>query len=118
MSDKATDFFASTLAQHLRSLQAVATTTDKQRDAARNRMSGLIQARAPEIYKSMKGPDVLLMHLEHFIELANFIEEPESLTRWLEQKRKANAVQNPRAPDLMMERARDLVLEKPLLSSS
>jgi hypothetical protein len=95
MSDKAKDFFASTLAQHLRNLQAVARTTDEQREVGRKRMHELIKPHADEIFKGMTGPDVLLMHLEQFIELANFIAEPESVTKWLwfEQQRRGNAVQ-------------------------
>jgi hypothetical protein len=93
MSDKAKDFFASTLAQHLRNLQAVARTTDEQREVGRKRMHELIKPHA--VFKGMTGPDVLLMHLEQFIELANFIAEPESVTKWLwfGQQRRTNAVQ-------------------------
>jgi len=58
-------------------------------------MQELIRPHADELFKAMTGPDVLLMHLEQFIDLANFIAEPEALTRWLwfEQQRRANAVQ-------------------------
>jgi len=95
MTDRAKDFFASTLAQLFRDLRAVTTTTDKQREVARQRISGLVHPHADEIFKGWTGPDVLLMNLEHVIELANYIQEPEALTKWLwfEQQRRANAVQ-------------------------
>ena len=58
-------------------------TTDEQRAVARNRMRELIHPQAQEIFKGMTGPDVLLIHLEQVIELANYIQEPEALTKWL-----------------------------------
>ena len=95
MSDKAKDCFASTLGQLFRDLHAVARTTDEQREVVRKRMRELIHPEAQEIFKGMTGPDVLLIHLEQVIELANYIQEPEALTKWLwfEQQRRANAVQ-------------------------
>lgn len=45
-------------------------------------MHELIRPHTDEIFRGMTGSDVLLMHLEQFIELANFIEEPESPIRW------------------------------------
>ena len=92
--DKAKKFLAATLAEHLRSLQVVATTTDKQREVARYRMRQHPQA--AEIYKGMTGPDVLLMHLEEFIQVANYIQEPKSLGRWLEESRGPSTVQRAR----------------------
>ena len=95
MSEKAKEFFACTVGQLLRDLQAVARTTDEQRAAKRKLMHELIKPRAEEFFNGMTGPDVLLMHLEQVIELANYIQEPEAMTKWLwfEHQRRAKAVQ-------------------------